>query len=566
MKRNTRLSGQQNEFITSDRMTITVLSITAIALIFIAIAVKIGGENPLAAWILSIAALVDIGGIYLATRGITMPGRILVPSLLIFVIGFIAYNRGGLNHISIAAFPVVIVLAGLLLGGNGSFIFAAMASIEAIYIGLVDINKLLPFAEFSRTSYDDIAIAVTLFMMTAVVLRVIINRLSESVREAKEFGHAQEIANVELKSLQSELERRVERRTAELDASSRSNLNRARQFETIAQVARSISSTQNFDVLLPQITSLISQEFGFYHVGIFLVDARKEYAVLSATNSEGGQRMLERNHRLLIGETGIVGYVTSTGKARLALDTGADAVFFNNPDLPETRSEIALPLRIGEEIIGALDVQSTVANAFHEEDINVLGTLADQVSSAIQNARQFETTRKALTEADVLSRQFVQSGWQKFTKTENILGIRHSGAKATLLYGKNKKSKSNANASNREQLRGSARGASLSLPIKLRGEIIGSVAVHSTANRQFDQDELDIVSAIIERAAIAMENARLLAESQKRAAKERTIGEIAAKISAQSDFDTLLKTAAQELHRTLPGTEIAIQFHNEETE
>ena len=566
MKQNIPLTNERNEFITSDRMVVTILITTAVALIAIAVAVQVVGENPLAVWILSIAALIDIGGIYLATRGVTLPGRILVPSLLVLVIGFIAYNRGGLNHISVTAFPVVIVLAGLLLGGNGSFIFAIIASAEAIFIGIADINKLLPFSEFSRTGPDDVAIAVTLFIMTSVVLRVIINRLSESVREAKAFGDAQETANIELKNLQGELEQRVELRTAELDASNQRNLNRAKQFELIAQVARSISSTQNFETLLSQITNLISSKFGFYHVGIFLLDTRKEYAVLSATNSEGGQRMLERNHRLQVGEVGIVGYVTSTGKARVALDTGTDAVFFNNPDLPETHSEIALPLRIGDEIIGALDVQSTDANAFNDDDINVLSTLADQVSIAIQNTRQFEATRKALTEAEILSRQFVQSGWRQFTKTQDLVGVRHTGSKVTLLYGKTKKARDESNSSNREQSRGTTRGASLSLPVKLRGEVIGSVDVRSGANRQFDQDELDIVTAIIERAAIAMENARLLADSQKRAAKERTIGEISAKISSLSDIDDLLKTTAQELNRSLPGTEIAIQFRREEKE
>jgi len=116
----------------------------------------------------------------------------------------------------------------------------------------------------------------------------------------------------------------------------------------------------------------------------------------------------------------------------------------------------------------------------------------------------------------------------------------------------------------REQPRLKNRGASLSLPVKLRGEVIGSLDVQSVDSRKWDQDELDIVAAIIERAAIAMENARLLTESQKREAKERTIGEISARISAQSDIDRLLKTAAQELNRTLPGAEIAIQFNSSE--
>ena len=361
------------------------------------------------------------------------------------------------------------------------------------------------------------------------------------------------------------LEQRVAERTAELELANERNERRAKQFESIAKVSSTISSTRNLDLLLPQITSIISNEFGFYHVGIFLLDTAKEYAILSAANSEGGRMMLERSHRLKVGETGLVGFVTSTGKPRVALDTGADAIFFNNPDLPQTRSEITLPLRVGEEMIGALDVQSVEPNAFNQEDIQILSTLADQVSIAIENARQHEETRKALVESDSLSRQFIQSGWSRFTRTQSIEGVRHTGAKSTLLYRKagNQDGKSQSNTG---QLKPRGRGAVLSLPVKLRGEVIGTVDVRSPENRQWDQDELDIVTAILERAAIAMENARLLSESQKLAAKERTIGEISAKISAQSEIEELLKTATQELGRTLPGMQIAIQLAKEELE
>ena len=369
-----------------------------------------------------------------------------------------------------------------------------------------------------------------------------------------------------LRELLQELESRVEQRTAELASANEKNERRAKQFESISQIAATISSTRDLNTLLPQITTAISREFGFYHAGIFLLDSRKEYAVLSAANSEGGQKMLANIHRLRVGETGIVGYVTNTGRPRVALNTGQDAVFFNNPFLPDTHSEIALPLKVGEEIIGALDVQSTVENAFGQEDINILTALADQVSIAIQNARQYEETRKALAESVATARQFVQTGWQQFTKSQKIAGIRHTGARGTILY-TNKNGENEASHSSIEQGRLKNRGVSLSLPVKLRGEIIGVVDVHSVDNRKWDQDELDIVNAILERAAIAMENARLLAESQKRASKERTIGEISAKISAQSDIDQLLKAAAQELNRALPGADIAIQFNrNQETE
>ena len=365
-----------------------------------------------------------------------------------------------------------------------------------------------------------------------------------------------------LREALEELESRVQERTAELTLANERNERRARQFEAIAHIARTISSTRDLDVLLSQITTIINQEFGFYHIGIFLLDTAEEYAVLSAANSEGGKKMLERGHRLKVGEIGLVGFVTGTGKPRVALDTGADAVYFNNPDLPATRSEIALPLHVGDEIIGALDVQSTEPNAFFQEDINILSTLADQVSIAIQNAQQFDETRKALNESEILSRQFVQAGWQQFTKSRNLLGIRHTGARASLLHRRNGREKPD-NLFDGNLAQWNTRGAALSLPIKLRGEVIGSVDVRTPDSRPWDQDELEIVTAIIERAAIAMENARLLAESQKRAAKERIIGEISSKISMQSEINELLKTAAQELGRSLPGAEIAIQLNKD---
>lgn len=359
------------------------------------------------------------------------------------------------------------------------------------------------------------------------------------------------------------LERMVAERTAELLYANERNERRAKQFESIAQVARTISSTRDLDLLLTQITTVISREFGFYHVGIFLLDTAKEFAILSAANSDGGQIMLRRGHRLKVGGIGIVGYVTGTGTPRVALDTGADAAFFNNPDLPDTRSEIALPLRAGKDVVGALDVQSTEPGAFTQEDINILSTLADQVSVAIQNAQQFEQTRKALSEAEILAKQFAQAGWQQFTKDRNLIGIRHTGARATLLYEKSDQEKEETSWET-DQPRKKSRGAFLSLPIELRGEAIGSVDVRSPDNRPWDQDELDIVTAIVERAAIAMENARLLEESQRLASKEAKIGAVTAKISASINMRNVLQTAVEELGRALPGSEVVIQFQTDQ--
>jgi GAF domain-containing protein len=375
----------------------------------------------------------------------------------------------------------------------------------------------------------------------------------------------------QLRDVIGNLEERVAQRTAEFQTANEINARRAKQFEAISQVSRAINQTQGLQQLLPQITQVISQQFNFYHVGIFLLDANNEYAVFSASNSEGGQKMLARNHKLKVGQ-GIVGNVAGTGLARIALDTGADAAYFNNPDLPETRSEMALPLFLsGQQLIGIVDVQSTEQNAFEREDIEVLATLAEQVSIAIANARLYEETQKALLESETFYRRDIQTGWAKFVRSQKLVGIRRQGMKSNLLRepielpGASEVTRSGNIY--QQKANHTDKSTQMTIPMKLRGEVVGMLNIKTADDRTWSADEMDIITAIIERAALSIDSARLLQEAQKRAEKERVIGEISAKIGGSSDLESLLQTAIQELGNTLPGTDIAIQFKkSQETE
>ena len=349
----------------------------------------------------------------------------------------------------------------------------------------------------------------------------------------------------ELKNNQVNLEQYANDRTQELLIANQRNQHRASQFESIAQISRTISSTQALDTLLPQIAETISENLGFYHVGIFLLDVKKEYAVLVATNSPGGTRMLERNHRLPVGETGLVGYVAGSGQPRLALDVGKDAVYFNNPDLPETRSEIALPLRIGSNIFGVLDVQSTEAQAFSQEDVSILSTLAEQVGIAIQNARSYQESQEALAQAEIISAQLSQQQWNHFRNRQPVSGYHFDGVETKRV----------------DPSSGKRSAHSLSIPLTLRGTRIGTLKLNTPdPNRNWTDEEIAMAQATAERTTLAIENARLLQDAQKRAAKERTIGEISSKIGSLVNLDNIVQTTLQELGNTLPGTEIAIQF------
>jgi len=393
-----------------------------------------------------------------------------------------------------------------------------------------------------------------------------------SVQSLDEIGILAQAFNTMTSRLRESLaglEQRVEDRTSDLVAANAKIEHRAKQFASISQISRVINQTQSLQDLLPKITQVISQQFDFYHVGIFLLDSKYENAVLVASNSEGGQRMLARNHKLSVGRMGIVGNVAGTGLPRIALDTGADAIYFNNPELPETHSEMALPLfRAGRQIIGVLDIQSVEPNAFRQEDIQVLSTLAEQVSVAIANARLYEETQRALIEAETVYRGELRAGWQKFAKSLNLAGIRRKGTKSTLLSEPidipGLENVSRTGNMYEVKSENNQEGSQITLPIKLRGEVVGVLHLHSEEKRVWTSDELDIINAIVERTALSIESSRLLSESQKQASKERIIGEISAKVSAYTNRDNILQAAVTEIGRVMPGSEVVIQIQNKD--
>jgi GAF domain-containing protein len=287
--------------------------------------------------------------------------------------------------------------------------------------------------------------------------------------------------------------------------------------------------------------------------------------VLKAANSPGGQRMLAREHRLPLDSNSIVGFVASRGEPRIALDVGSDAVYFNNPELPETRSEMALPLRVSGKVIGALDVQSTAVNAFSQDDVAVLSTLADQVAIAIENARLFGEAQEALAESQATYERYVAQSWNSFAQQARNTGFVYDGKQVTPLDGPAK----------RENIKSAFQTGSLSLektsptfavPIKLRGQIIGVLDVRSKKGaRAWTKDEIALLEAAAERAALALENARLVESSQRRAARERVIGEISTKIGAASSLEFILQAAVEELGRKIGGaTEVTLELSGEE--
>ena len=516
------------------RLAIRVQAIALFAVLGITFVVA----NKLAA--LTLAALLVVTILLSLARNIRL-AQIITPLSIIIISTIFMLEGSGTHDIAIIGLAGGIVIASLFLGSQGSIGFAFLAIAIFIAMSLAEMTgRFNPVVPVETLPEEPIIFA---FLLAAISLSLstLINRLRHIASQARQNEQAQIAANEELLQLKNSLETRVTERTAELQQ-------RATQFEIVSSVARSITAIQNLDQLLPSICQVVSERFGFYHTGIFLLDERAEYAVLLATNSEGGRQMLKRGHRLRVGTAGIVGYVAGKGEPRVALDVGADAVYFNNPDLPTTRSEMALPLLIASRTIGVIDVQSEQVNAFDEESVAVLGILSNQVAVAIENARLFSQTREALAESQTIYQQYIKQEWARFAQTLKHSGYIYDGIKTTPLEGNSPEP--------------GAEG--VKIPVKIRGLTIGTITVRShNPLRQWTQEEINLAQAAADRAGLTIENVRLLTEAQRRASKERTISEITSHIGSSVNMRTIMQTAVEELGHALAGSEITLQLKNQ---
>lgn len=432
---------------------------------------------------------------------------------------------------------VVSTMFARLLAGPTENRIASLISGAAMAIGITlygfRVFDILPIPAWVQVA-TGLAGIIVMGLLVVMVLDSRDRQYETSLAQAEAYA-------TELSAHRATLEERtraLERRTSYLEATS--------------AVARDATSVLDAQRLLSRVTKMISEQFGFYHTGIFLLDPTGEWAVLEAASSEGGLRMLERRHRLKVGEVGIVGYVTGRGEPRIALDVGADAVFFDNPDLPETRSEMALPLRArgyrGEpRIIGALDVQSTEPGAFSEEDASVLQTLADQVAMAINNARLFEQAQASLDAERRAYGEVSRQAWAEMMRSRPNQGYRYDRAGVTPV--------------GTTPAEGDGTLPEFALPVKVRGQVVAALEAHKHSDSgDWSPDEVTLLELLTDQLGVALESARLYQDTQHRAVEEQLIGEITSRMRATLDLETVLQTATDEIYHALGLDRIMVRL------
>lgn len=537
-----------------------------------------------------------------ALHRMTYTQRAALLLLALFAMGMAALLTEGLS----GSGPVILVgipfIAAILSGKPGRIASLALSLSGLILVGVLILAGAIPMPQnLTGTGMDSVlpwVSAIITFSLLVVVGGISLGRFLDGLQQ--DLAQKQALAS-HLASKQSELEIRAAERANDLQR-------RLIQIRTVAEINRAISQVLDTDLLLPQVCELVRQRFDLYYVGVFLIEQGSHakpgapgglalnaaqsdhpassdtvFAVLRAGSGEAGRKMLAEGHKLAVGGDSMIGWATAHGQPRISQNVsqegGANVIArFNNPHLPLTRSELALPIQISEtnaaekslaatdpntRILGAMTIQSTQERAFDQDDIVILQGIADSLASAIENARLFKATQASLEEIRALHRQYLEQAWSLETalRGEIAYSYENDSPSPPGLIGMSP-------AMSDEKVE-----RQLEIPIRLRDQVIGSLTLEAAAPEMATEGErppwtaedLALIEAVTNQAALALENARLLEETRRKVNLEHTAASITSKLWASADIEAILRTALQELGNSLGARHGSIELWPIET-
>ncbi len=498
-------------------------------------------------------------------RGYVQEASILLSLLFWVVVTALALlSYSGLRDPVVTGYFLVVAISGALLGGRAVVAFALLSLASMVGIFYVEVNGWIDFNYPDIVGLIDLIVLIISFSMVALLFRSTAHSLSRGLERARQNELAQIEANHELQAMRQSLEERVAERTHELER-------RSAYLEASVEVNRVAASTLDVDLLMRQVVELIRERFDLYYVGLFLMDETGQWAVLRAGTGQAGRAMLERGHRIRVG-TGMIGWSVAQAQSRVALDVRQDAVRLIATDLPDTRTEAAVPLRSRGQVIGALTIQSDQPNAFDEVTMAAFQTIADQVAVALDNARLFSESQAALEATRRAYVDLSREAWTELLRSRVALGFRSDE------QGTQKVDQAEADEAWRSELsraleqgqpvwdkEGQARDKQpLAVPIKLGDEVIGVLDTYKPADTgAWTRDQVDLLQEIGNQLGLALESARLYETTQRRAMRDRLVTEVGGRLRETLDVETVLKTAVEDIYQALGLEDVTIYLSSE---
>lgn len=433
-----------------------------------------------------------------------------------------------------------VTLSALLIGTRAGWTAIILSEIVIIGMGFLQLNNYLSLADklmVEGTILDWVG-AGSIHLLIALVVLLGISMMYEGFNKVK--MRAESILATLHKS-QTELENRVIERTKELTQ-------RTNKLLTSAFVARQTAEIKELEELLNSSVDLIAKQFNYYHVGIYLINERGDYAELQAASSESGKQLIEKGYRLGVGTQGIVGFVAAERKARISQETDKDPMILENLEFSRTRSEIAVPLIVRNKVIGVLDIHSSELEAFKYEDLDIYQTLADHMAVAIENARVIGETELVIKQLEKISGENIRKNWKVELETGKLAYQYSNSGVRPITKTKSQKGKN-----------------SVDVPLVLRGQKIGIISLHRKSDFQkWTKEEEIIAKEVADQAALALENIRHIERSRESTNRDKLISNATSKIRETLDLETVLKTTAREIQQAFNLQEAEVRLLQED--
>ena len=487
--------------------------------------------------------VISLWVVYLNRKGHVQWAAGLLVSMMWVALLAISWNLGGVRDASYAALIVTVAMAGLLFGGRESLIVAALSVLAGLALADAEQRGMLPVDP--DTPFDVVFSYSAIFLLMVSLVhassrgyRYLLTQMQETERDVR-------ARNWELQQMRNSLEERVAQRTADLER-------RSRYLEAAAQVAYVAGEYTDIEKLVRESVDLIQEQFDLYYVGLFIVDPTGEWAVLRAGTGEAGKRMLQREHRIRVGE-GMIGWSVEHGESRFAQQAEVDRVRMATPELPETRAEAALPLRARGRVVGAVTVQSTESDFFDQPTITVLQTMADLVAIAINNAELFAENERALAAVRRAYGEISAEAWEELLRGRGRWGYRYVGERVFPVEGDWAVETTRAIQEAEPVHYQDESEAMLALPIQVGRKVVGAISFRrDLGDGDWEEAQVDLLQSLTDRLGQALDSARLLNESRRRAAREERINQIAAILANAVDVETMLRATVRELGN-MPG-------------
>lgn len=494
--------------------------------------------------ILAVLLIVFIGSClasFLVTRrGQRERGAVILTVALVIGLGG-ALTLGGVYAFNDGILiTLLILMAGLLLGTRGLW-SGSIAAVVAIVLSIIGRSYISPPVAWNSL-YDLAGSIVNILMISGVLFLYLrfatINRL--------EAESSARISSLKLADITSQVARRISRRTA---------LNQ---------------------VLADAVEQVRDNYPDVYHAQIFLVDDKRQKALLAASTGEVGRLLMERKHSLPVGSISVIGQVTESGKPIIARTDATQTIHQRNEFLPDTAVEAAFPLQIGDVVIGALDLQSKIANAFTEEDIPILQSLSDHIAIAIDNARLFgeterrlkeneelvEQSRKSIAEVERLNQRLTGRFWEDFlSQQSDTHGLQiHFDDKTSTPETSWTPSLREAVRFNHLVQDQQGEAQVIAVPLRVRGQVIGAMEFELGPSGNLAPEDVNLIEEVGEQLGLAAETTRLFEMSQRMAHREALVNEITARLQLTNNVEATLSEAARSLKEALKAHRVAIRL------